>query len=376
MKIAIIGIRGIPVIYSGFETLAEKLSLGLVRAGHKVTVYARRGYGPEAKSYKGIKLINLPSPRSKNWETFVHSFLSTLHACFRGDYDLVYFIGVGSAIFALLPRILGIKTAVNVDGLDWRREKWGPVGKAYLAASELLACYLPNVVITDSLFIKRYYRRKFAKETVYLPYGYEPHPGKAKGILERFGLTRGKYLVWVGRLVPDNHTDELVAAFKGVKTPFKCVVIGDDRLNGLFRRKMLSLGAKDPRIIFTGFLERERYSALVKNAFLYVETKRSGGTHPSLVEAMGFGTPVVSNDHPGAREVLGKGAIFYNKGSLISLRKVLKAALSMPKKARGRLAKETLGIVKEKYSWGKIINGYEKLFLGLIGSAPRRSPGS
>ena len=376
MKIAIIGIRGIPVIYSGFETLAEKLSLGLVKAGHKVTVYCRRGYGPNAKSYKGIKLINLPSPRSKNWETFVHSLLSTLHACFKGEFDLVYFIGVGSSLFALLPRLFGIKTAVNVDGLDWRREKWGPVAKAYLAASELLACYLPNVVITDSLFIKRYYRRKFSKESVYLPYGYEPHPGKAKEILKRFGLARGEYLVWVGRLVPDNHTDQLIGAFKAVKTPFKCVVIGDDRLNGPFKGRLTRATEKDPRVIFTGFLEREKYSALVKNAFLYVETKRSGGTHPSLVEAMGFGTLVVSNDHPGAREVLGKGAIFYDKGSTSSLRKALKAALSMPKKARDRLAKEALGIVKEKYSWGKIINGYEKIFSGLTGSAPRRSPGN
>jgi len=376
MKIAIIGIRGIPVIYSGFETLVEKLSLGITRAGHKVTVYGRGGYAPRAKSYKGIRLVTLPSIKSKNWETFVHSLISTLHACLRGDFELIYFIGVGSTIFAALPRILGIKTAVNVDGLDWRREKWGALGKAYLASSELLACYLPNVVITDSVFIQGYYRRKFGKETVYLPYGYEPYPGKDKGILKRLGLTPGKYIVWVGRLVPDNHTDELLSAFRQVKTPFKCVIIGDDRLSGAYKDKIARMGALDTRVILTGFLEREKYSALVKNAFLYVETKRSGGTHPSLVEAMGFGTLVLCNDHPAGREVLGQAAVFYKKGSVGSLRKALKDAFSMSQAARDRMRKEAIGIVKERYSWVKIIKGYEKLFVGLTGSARRQNPGS
>jgi glycosyltransferase involved in cell wall biosynthesis len=239
-----------------------------------------------------------------------------------------------------------------------------------------LACYLPDAVITDSRYIQSYYRRKFGKETSYLPYGYEPRPGKDKGLLKSFGLAAGKYLVWVGRLVPDNHTDELLGAFKGVRAPLKCVVIGDDRLEGSFKRKIVRMGAADPRVVFTGFLERGKYSALVKNAFLYVETKRSGGTHPSLVEAMGFGTLVVSNDHPGAKEVLGKGAVFYKKGSIPSLTRALEGALSLSRGERGRIKKGALGIVRDKYSWGKIIKGYERLFLDLTESPRRQSPGN
>lgn len=376
MKIAIIGVRGIPVIYSGFETLAEKLSLGLVERGHKVTVYGRHGLAPKAKRYRGIRLVNLPAPRSKNWETFVHSFLSTIHACIKREFDLIYFIGVGSVVFAILPRILGIKTVVNVDGLDWRREKWGPVGRVYLAASEVLACYLADAVITDSMFIKRYYRRKFGKETFYLPYGYEPHLGRDAGILKNLGLDKGKYFVWVGRLVPDNHPEELLTAFRGLRTPFKCVVIGDDRLGGSYKKKILALGKKDPRVVFTGFLEREKYSALVKNAYCYIETKRSGGTHPSLIEAMGFSTLIVSNDHPAGREILGKGALFYQKGSTPNLKKALREALSMSSKDRGRLTKEAQEAVRQRYSWEKITKGYEELFKRLIGSPRRQNPGS
>ena len=361
MRIAMIGVRGVPVIYSGFETLAEKLSTGLVRKGHKVTVYSRKGYvDPERKTYRGVKIITLPSIRSKNWETFVHSFVSTLHACIKGKYDLIYFIGVGSTIFSLVPRILGTKTAVNVDGLDWRREKWGSVGKAYLALSEALACLLPNVVITDSLYIKRYYKRKYGKDTVYLPYGYEPNVGKDRRVLGRFGLSAGKYIVWVGRLVPDNHTDELIRAFETLKTSLKCVIVGDDRLNGEYKNKIRTLAANDNRMVFTGFLDREEYTALVKNALCYIETKRSGGTHPSLVEAMGFGTLIISNNHSANREVVGSGAIYYRKGSVRSLAGVITAAI------RGRdtmkLRKISLNIARTKYSWAKIIKQYEAVF--------------
>ena len=366
MRIAIIGVRGVPVIYSGFETLAEKLSVGLVRKGHSLTVYSRRGYvNPERSSYKGVKIITLPAPGGKNWETFVHSLASTLHACIKGKYELIYFVGVGSTIFSILPRILGIKTVVNVDGLDWRREKWGPVGKVYLAFSEVLACFLPNRVITDSLYIKRYYRRKYRKETVYLPYGFEPYPGKNRQILARLGLSAGKYIVWVGRLVPDNHTDELIRAFKSLETPLKCVVVGDDRLNGGYKRKIKNLAGGEARIIFTGFLDREKYSALVKNALCYVETKRSGGTHPSLVEAMGFGTLVISNSHSANREVAGAGAIYYQKGSVKSLVKAVKVAV----KGRGtaKLRKISLNIAKSRYSWTPIIRAYEDLFSSLTG---------
>jgi len=365
MRIAIIGVRGVPVIYSGFETLAEKLSVALVRKGHNLTVYSRKGYvEPNRASYKGVKIITLPAPRSKNWETFVHSLVSTLHACIKGKYDIIYLIGVGSTVFSILPRILGIKTAVNVDGLDWRREKWGPVGKAYLAISEVLACFLPDMVITDSLYIKRYYQRKYGKETVYLPYGYEAYPSKNKQAFGQFGLKSRKYIVWVGRLVPDNHTDELIKAFKSLNTALKCVIVGGDRLNGEYKRKITALAKSEPRIIFTDFLDREKYSALVKNALCYVETKRSGGTHPSLVEAMGFGTLVISNNHSANKEVAGAGAIYYQKGSVKSLAKAIKTAIGG--RNTSKIRKISLDIARTRYSWGNIIRQYEKVFKSLV----------
>ncbi len=368
MKIALIGIRGIPVIYSGFEVCAEKLSVDLTRRGHDLTVYCRTPYvNPEKKNYKGVKLVIVPTIKSKNWETIIHSFLSTLHAIFIGRYDLVYYFGVGSSLFSLLPRLFGIKTVVNVDGLDWKREKWGTIGKLYLALSEYLAIFLPNKIITDSLFIKKYYKKRFKKKTKYIPYGYYLEKRENKSILQRFGLEKKKYLVWVGRFVPDNHPDQLIEAFSKLSTKIKCVIVGDDVRESSYKKKLLQQGRSVENVIFTGFLDRVPYAKIVKNALAYVETKRSGGTHPSLVEAMGFGSLIVSNNHIANRGVLGNTAVLYKVGSRADLTKKLRWVVNRRNyKKQNLLRKKCAERAKHRYSWEKIIDNYERFFLKII----------
>jgi len=368
MKIAIIGIRGIPVIYSGFEVVAEKLSVELAKRNHEMTVYCRNPYVNSAKrEYKGVKLVTLATIKGKNWETFVHSLLATLHAIIIGQYDLIYYLGVGSALFSFLPRLFGTKTVVNVDGLDWRREKWGIIGKAYLAISEYVATIFPSEVITDSLFIKKYYKKRFNKKTKYIPYGYYSENRFEKSSLKKFGLKKRKYIVWVGRIVPDNHLDELVNAFIKIKTSIKCVVIGDDINKNEYRDNLFQKMKEDKGFVPTGFLSREIYANLVKNSLAYIETKRSGGTHPSLVEAMGFGSLIVSNDNITHQEVLGNSAVYYKAGLVKSLVKNLKWAVSKEdSKKKDSLRKMAAKRAKQKYSWTKIVKEYDKFFTEMV----------
>jgi len=290
-KIAIIGIRGLPVIYSGFESFIEVLAPELVNKGFDMWVYNRSPYvKANKKKYHGVNLITLPTLQSKNFETIIHSFLSTLHACLLLKPKVIYYLGLGNSPLTIIPKIFKIKTVINVDGLDWRREKWGTLAKAYLRIAEYLATKIPDRIITDSKYMHQYYLDKYQKQTEYITYPFDikllrKYKGE-KNLLAKYNLIKNKYFVWVGRLVPENKVEILLEAFKQIKTDYKCVIIGDDFYNSAYKNKIYELIDSDRRMVRTGFLPRNKYASLLKNAFCYVETKCSGGTHPSLIEAI------------------------------------------------------------------------------------------
>ena len=370
MKIAFIGIRGIPVIYSGFESFSESLSINLVKKGYDISVYCRSSYvDSKIKIYKGVNLITLPTFKSKNFETFIHSFLSTVHTCIFLRPKIIYYLGVGNTIFTLFPRFFGIKTVVNVDGLDWKREKWGFIAKFYLRLSESIAVVFPNRIITDSQFIKKYYIEKFNKTTTYIPYGFDPTLNREysllrEKLLKKYNLKRNKYFVWVGRTVPENHIEELVIAFKNVKTDFKCLIISDNFYQSEYGDYIRKIIETDKRIVLTGFLLKNEYAVLTKNSFCYVETKRSGGTHPSLIEAMGLGCLIVSNNSVANKQILKNSAFYYNIRNYVeSLAKALEKILSLnqDKKNKG-LKLRSKKIVNTEFNFELIAKKYAEFF--------------
>lgn len=370
MKIAIIGIRGIPVIYSGFESFTENLSTDLAKKGYNITVYCRSPYvDRNTKIYKKVKLVTLPTLKSKNFESIIHGFFSTVHACFFLRPKTIYYLGVGNSILSIIPRVFGIRTVVNVDGLDWRREKWGFIAKSYLKLSEYVATIFPNKTITDSLFIKRYYREKYNKKTTYIPYGFDENLNKTDSLLEKkllkkYKLKINRYLVWVGRIVPENHLEELIIAFQKVKTNYQCLIIGDDLYKSKYKNYIKELSKHDERIIFTGFLPKKNYAVLVKNSFCYVETKRSGGTHPSLIEAMGLGCLIISNDSVANKQILRDITIYYNiEQAIESLRKILRKILNMnSSQLIKRIKLKSKMITNIKYNFRLITKKYIDLF--------------
>jgi glycosyltransferase involved in cell wall biosynthesis len=248
MKIAIIGTRGIPANYGGFETFAEECSSGLAARGHQVTVYGRSHYVPKTlKAYRGVKLVVLPTLEWKYTDTVAHSFLSILHALFR-KYDAILICNAANSIYAWMPRIFGIPVVVNVDGIERLRRKWNRLGKAYYHLCEYLSTCFPNAIITDAKVIEQYYRSQYGADSVCIPYGTTTQKPDGRETLEKYGLVPGGYFLYVSRLEPENNAHLVVKAFEKVRTLKQLVVVGDAPYAREYIEKVRE--TRDPRIIF------------------------------------------------------------------------------------------------------------------------------
>lgn len=366
MKIALLGTRGVPASYSGFETCVEQLGQRLVERGHSVTVYARSHHITyDQPTYKGMRLVKHGTIANKYLDTIVHSFFSSLHALTQG-YDIGLYFIAGNSPVTWIPRLVGTKTVLNVDGLDWKREKWPTVAKKYIQFAEYLATKLPTAYLTDSRVVQEYYKDQFNSEPPYIPYGSDVDilpPGET---LAKFGLETGQYILFVGRLVPENCAHHLVEAFKGLNTDLKCVIVGDAAYAQEYISSLKDSAKDDSRIIFTGYVFGKGYQELGSNAKIFVETSGVGGTHPALVEAMAFGNCVITHNTPENMETIGNSGFGYDgKIGANSLREILENLLSNPgtieehrKKAKHR--------AQTYYSWEVVTDEYERLFYRLL----------
>ena len=373
MKIAIIGSRGVPANYSGVETCVEQLGQRLVERGHDVTVYCRSHHITyPANHYKGMRLVKLPTIPNKYLDTIIHSFISSLHAATQ-RYDAALYFIAGNSTISWIPRVVGTKTILNVDGLDWKREKWPFLAKQYIQFSEYLATKVPNTYITDSRVVQGYYLKRFGDEPPYIPYGSEVEiipPGET---LARFGLEPHRYILFVGRLVPENCAHHLIEAFLGCDTNFKCVIVGDAPYAKQYNASLRTKAQDDPRIVFTGYVFGTGYYELGSNAYMFIKTSGVGGTSPALIEAMALGNCVVVYNTPENMETIGDAGFTYDgKVGADSLRHVLQHLLSRPHVAeeyRQRSKKRA----QTYYSWEAVTDAYERLFYKLCGATcPQR----
>ncbi len=362
MKIALLGTRGVPASYSGFETCVEQLGQRLVQRGHEVTVYCRSHHITyEGTEYKGMRLIMLPTIANKYLDTIIHSFISSIHAL-PERYDIALYFIAGNSPVTWIPRLVGTKSILNVDGLDWKREKWPTFAKKYIQFAEYLATKLPTDYITDSQVVQDYYLDRFNSMSSCIPYGSEVEILPAGETLKKFGLQSGKYILFVGRLVPENCVDHLVDAFRELDTDFKCVIVGDSAYSQEYISMLKERAKGDPRIIFTGYIFGKGYHELGSNASVFVESSGVGGTHPALIEAMAFGNCVVVNNTPENLETIGNAGFAYvgNNGAA-DLKGVLQSLLDDPDLINryGLLAQQH---AKVHYTWDAVTEEYEQLF--------------
>lgn len=367
MKIALMGTRGIPASYSGFETCVEQLGQRLAVRGHRVDVYCRSHHITYAEpTYKGMRLIKLPTIANKYFDTLAHSFISSIYALPQ-RYDIALYFIAGNSPVTWIPRIVGTKTILNVDGLDWKREKWPAFAKAYIQIAEWLATWMPNVYLTDSTVVQGFYRDRFGSEPPYIPYGSDVERLPPGETLAQFGLEPGKYVLFVGRMVPENCAHHLVESFQGLDTDMKCVIVGDAPYAEEYKARLRALAERDPRVVLTGYVFGQGYHELGSNARIFVETSGVGGTHPALIEAMAHGACVITNDTPENLETIGDAGFGYaGRQGAASLRPLLERLLHSPAlidEYRHRAATRASTV----YTWEAVTDAYERLFYQTLG---------
>ncbi len=364
MTIAILGTRGIPAAYGGFETFAEELSARLAARGHSVWVYCRRHrVGAQVSEYRGARLVFVPSIRHKYLETVSHTFLSVLHLLFRfPSVEVALICNAANSVFSWLPRLVGIKTVLNVDGLERLRRKWNFLGRGYYRLSEWLATWLPTALVTDARSIERYYLERYRKVSRFIPYGASPPEQTGTNELARLGLEPGNYLLYVSRLEPENNALLVVRAFERVSTSARLAVVGDAPYAADYIRQVRE--TRDPRIVFPGAIYGEGYHQLRAHALLYIHATEVGGTHPALIEAMAAGRPVLYLDTAENREVAGEAGLPF-AASPDDLAEKMRFLLAREDERQrlGALARER---ARRLYDWEEVTTAYERLFRELL----------
>jgi glycosyltransferase involved in cell wall biosynthesis len=319
------------------------------------------------KAYRGMRLVYLPTVRSKHLDTFVHTFLSTLHMAFLARPRVAVYFIAGNSPFAGLSRLLGVPSAINVDGLDSERAKWGGAAKRYLRWAERAAPRLASAVITDSRTVQDLYRDEFGAETHYIPYGAEldappddaPTGPLGYSVLQRLGLTPRGYLLFVGRLVPENNAHVLAEAYALLQTDLKLVIVGDASYAEDYRARLTALAGE--RVVLPGYVFGAGYRELARNAAVFVVPTEVGGTHPVLLEAMAAGNAIVVNDHAPNLEVIGDaGESYHGQDGAPALAAVLATLLADPDRI-AELRQRARERVARLYSWDAVTDAYEAL---------------
>jgi glycosyltransferase involved in cell wall biosynthesis len=368
MKIAIIGTRGVPGRYGGFETLAEQLAVRLSDRGHEVSVYCRRTFTSPIDMFDGrVRRVILPGLRSKYLDTVFHTLLSMLHVI-ATDVEIALVCNVANAPLAWIPRLFGIPTVLNVDGLDRKRRKWNFLGRTYLLLCEFLSLFTPTRLLTDSKFIQRYFRERYGRHTDVIAYGAElPEPTPA---ISNFNLPAGGYVLCVSRFEPEYNLELILNAYAATNTDWPLVVVGNNPYDLDYEREVRSLA--DPRVIFTGAVYGEGYWELQRNAGIFILGAEVGGTHPSLVEAMVAGNPVLFFDNPENHETVSEGGVAF-KASPGDLAEKLQYLIDSPtlRDAIARAAQKRAAAV---YSWDVITTQYEQLLYQACGKLPSPQP--
>lgn len=355
MRVAILGTRGIPANYGGFETFAEELSVRLVSRGHSVTVFCRSHYVDRALScHRGVRLVVLPTVRSKYFDTAYHAFISCL-AAMRGDYDAVLVCNAANSFVCGLLAMARKPTVLNVDGIERLRRKWGWPGKCFYWMSEYLAVRVATCLVADAQVIHDYYQGKHSVNSYVIPYGFAAPDEMDLSVLARLGLKPSRYFLYVSRLEPENNAHVVIQAHALADSEVPLLVVGDAPYAERYKIRLRKIAG--PRVIFAGAIYGSDYHALQANALAYIQATEVGGTHPALVEAMGHGNLIMANDTPEHREVLVETGLYYQRNDPASLAALLRDAELNPglKESLGRSARAR---AERYYNWEDVTERY------------------
>lgn len=360
MKIAILGTRGIPASYGGFETFAEEVAKRMTRAGHTITVYGRKKFFTTVldKKYLDINLINTPTIMHKYLETPLHSLTSFIDVLFFRDFDAIILCNAANSPFCWLSKIKRIKLLINVDGIERERKKWNSLGKLWYRIGEKCSVLFADHIIADAKVINEYYFQTYKKKTEIITYGADcisTPPGK---ILDKYNLKKDGYILYVSRLEPENNALGVIKAYRLSNIKLPLVIVGDAPYADKYKKQLHE--ESNENVIFTGFQFGDSYRELRTNCLMYIQATEVGGTHPALVEAMAFGNCIIANDVPEHREVLEDCGEYYDKNNFQMLADIL-LMLFNDKIRRENIAKKAKLLAEKKYSWDLVTEQYLKL---------------
>ena len=363
LRVAFIGGRGVISKYSGIEAYYEEVGKRLAERGHEVTVYCRNYFTPALKEYNGMRLVRLPTIRSKHLETLVHTILSTLHALTR-RYDIVHYHALGPALFSFLPRLKGTRTAVTVQGLDWQRKKWGRLASTVLQLGERASVRLPNGTMVVSQALQQRYREIHGIEAFYVPNGGVLREKREPNKIVEWGLESGKYILFLGRFSPEKGAHLLVEAFEHLDTDVKLVMAGASSYCDEYSRNLRSHASDRIRIL--DWVSGETLDELLTNAMLFVLPSDMEGLSLALLDAMGAGLCVLTSDVPENREVVDGAGFTFSRGNAEDLAERLRFLIANPavRKAAGAAARRR---IEQQYQWSGIATDIEKAYFELLG---------
>lgn len=358
MKIAIIGTRGIPNHYGGFEQFAEYLAKGLVERGHQVTVYNSHSHPYQKSEWNGVRLVHCNDPEDK-WGTagqFVYDLNCILHTR-KESYDIILQLGyTSSTVWGwLLPRKKSIVTT-NMDGLEWKRTKYSKPVRNFLKWAEYLGTVYSDHWIADSLGIQDYLAKKYKIPSTYIPYGAFPFEEPVTDCLATYELEAYGYNMLIARLEPENNVDTILEGVSraSAKAPFLVVGKHATKYGEYLKNKYASFG----HIRFIGGI----YDINVLNNLryysnLYFHGHSVGGTNPSLLEAMASQALICANQNEFNSTILEKDALYFSNAE-----DVIKCLDTVKKHQHSGMVSNNLFKIKHVYEWNKIIDQYENHF--------------
>lgn len=360
MKIALMGTRGAPALYGGFETAVEEIGKRLAQRGYQVTVYCRNP-GQTITEYEGMKLVNLPAIKHRMAETLSHTSLSTAHAIIKDRPDVCLLLNAGNAPLLVPLKLAKIPTAIHLDGLESKREKWRGLGAKYYRWAEKSAVMNAQILISDAQAIADHVKAQYGKDSEVIAYGAEVINPPSDRLAE-LNLESGQYHLIVARLEPENHVLDAVHGFTQSKETKPLIVVGSAPYSDWYIQKVKE--AADQRTRFVGAIyDQELLDQLYAHAATYTHGHSVGGTNPSLLRAMGAGAPVLAFDCEFNREVTDNRALYWSDANnLTDLINNLNAI------DLANMAHQLQDRVATTYQWDAITDQYETLIKKLAGS--------
>ncbi|HEX3868271.1 MAG TPA: glycosyltransferase [Gemmatimonadaceae bacterium] len=353
---------------SGFETAFAEIAPRLAKRGHDITIYCRSAaHSPERRprTEDGITLHYMPSPGGKNFSAVTSTGLAVAHAFSRRRFDVWFFVNVGMGHHAALARASGRPVVMNVDGLDWRRGKWGPAARAYVTSAARSAVRHCTALVTDAEAMRQYYLEHFGRDSTMIPYGTRIERSEQPEMVRRFGVRPDEYFLIVSRLIPENSLEAMLGGFRRSRTKRRLIVVGGATYRNAFHERLEHIVAGDERMQLVGAIyDQTLLKELWCNCYAYMHGHSVGGTNPALLRSMGYGSCVLARDTIFNREVLeDAGRYFAHDADSVA---ALIDELDADESHADALRRRAVARAEDRYAWEPIVDAYENLFRSVV----------